>query len=118
MRHVWLTAKYEMRTTLGRRSFWLTTFLLPAAFLLLLLVAEVFSPGGQDQGTATPGVDTRAEPIGYVDPTGLLRTLPTDLPPGIAQKLRGRVWRPKRPLLALRSTATTSSRMTTSHRAG
>ncbi len=85
MRHVWLTAKYEMRTTLGRRSFWLTTFLLPAAFLLLVFVAEIFSPGGPDQGMATPGVDTRAEPIGYVDPAGLLHTLPTHLPPGIAR---------------------------------
>ncbi len=38
MRHVWLTARYELRTTLGRRSFWLTTLLLPAAVLLLVFI--------------------------------------------------------------------------------
>jgi ABC-2 type transport system permease protein len=83
MRHVWLTARYELRATLGRRSFWLVTFLLPAAFLLVVFVADVFSPGGQAQGITAPGADTGTAPIGYVDPAGLLHTLPADLPSGV-----------------------------------
>jgi ABC-2 type transport system permease protein len=85
MRHVWLTARYELRATLGRRSFWLITFLLPAAFLLVVFVVDIFSPGGQNQLITAPGVGTGTAPIGYVDPAGLLRTLPADLPPGIVR---------------------------------
>ncbi len=85
MRNVWLTAKYELRATLGRRSFWIVTFLLPAAFLLVVFAIEIFSPGGQDQGTGVPGVSVGTVPIGYVDPAGLLQTSPTELPPGLAR---------------------------------
>ncbi len=88
MRHVWLTARYELRATLGRRSFWLVTLLLPAAFLLVVFATQIFSPGGQDQGTLAPGVDAGTGPIGYVDPAGLLHTLPTDLPPGLARSYK------------------------------
>jgi ABC-2 type transport system permease protein len=88
MRHVWLTARYELRATLGRRSFWLVTFLLPAAFLLVVFATEIFSPGGQDQGPSAPAVDAGTGPIGYVDPAGLLHTLPADLPPGLARSYK------------------------------
>ena len=49
---------------------------------------QIFSPGGQDQGTSAPGVDAGTGPIGYVDPAGLLHTLPTDLPPGLARSYK------------------------------
>jgi ABC-2 type transport system permease protein len=88
MRDVMLTAKYEIRTTLGRKSFWLTTFLLPAAALLLVFVLQIFSPAGQGPGTIAPGVDSRTRPIGYVDPAGLLQTPPTQLPPGIVRSYK------------------------------
>ncbi len=85
MRQVWLTAKFELRTTLGRRSFWLTTFLLPAIVLLLVLITQIVSPGGQGTGAAIPGVDAGTRPIGYVDQAGLFLTSPTDLPPGLVR---------------------------------
>jgi ABC-type Na+ efflux pump permease subunit len=35
MHNVWIIIKHEMKTTLARRSFWLTTFLLPLAIFIL-----------------------------------------------------------------------------------
>jgi ABC-2 type transport system permease protein len=85
MRDVWLTARYETGTTLRRRSFWLTTFLLPAAVLLLVFIPQTSSLGGQNRGGTVPGVVAGTEPMGYVDPGGLIRTLPTGLPAGIVR---------------------------------
>ena len=71
MRRVWLTARYEMRSVLTRRSFWITTFVLPAGLVLVVLLIQAFSGGGDAQ-TGLPGVASDAEAIGYVDQTGVL----------------------------------------------
>jgi ABC-2 type transport system permease protein len=79
MRRVRLTAKYEMRSHLSRRSFWLTTFVLPAALVLVMFLIHAFS-GGSAAQTALPGVASDTRPIGYVDEGNLLRALPALLP--------------------------------------
>jgi ABC-2 type transport system permease protein len=84
MRQVWLTGKYEARTHLGRRSFWLTTFVLPAAVVITVLLIQAFS-GGTKNAALLPGVESGAQAIGYVDQSGLLRTLPANLPPGLVR---------------------------------
>jgi ABC-2 type transport system permease protein len=88
MRQVWLTARYELRATLGRKSFWLTTLLLPAAFLLVVFVADLFSPSDQAQGAAVPAIGVGSQPIGYVDVGGVLHTLPARLPPGTVESYK------------------------------
>ncbi|MBN1628249.1 MAG: ABC transporter permease [Thermoleophilia bacterium] len=84
MRSVWVTARYEIRTTLGRKSFWFTTILLPAVVLLLVFLPQLFAGAGDDGGLIPdPGSDARA--IGYVDPGGLLGTAPAGLPAGLVR---------------------------------
>jgi ABC-2 type transport system permease protein len=83
MRRVWLTARYEMRSVLTRRSFWITTFVLPAGLVLVVLLIQAFSGGGDAQ-TGLPGVESDSKAIGYVDQTGVLHTAPTSLPAGLA----------------------------------
>jgi ABC-2 type transport system permease protein len=85
MRRVWLTAKYEMRSHLSRRSFWVTTFVLPAALVALVLLIHAFSGGSGDQ-TGLPGLAGDSGAIGYVDEGGLLKTSVASLPSGLAYK--------------------------------
>lgn len=79
MRHVWLTARHEIRTTLTRKAFWLTTFLLPAVVILLVFLPQFFASAGDDGGVI-PGADVDAPIVGYVDAGGQLLTPPTRLP--------------------------------------
>lgn len=85
MRQVWLTAGHELRTTLGRKAFWLTTFLLPAMVVLLVYLPEAFAGGG-DGGLPIPDPAAKLQPIGYVDPAALLQTKPSGLPTGLARE--------------------------------
>lgn len=84
MRNVLLTARYEIRTTLARKAFWLTTFLLPVVVLLLVFLPQLFAGADEDQGVL-PGVGTDSPAIGYVDPGGVLRTSPAGLPAGLVR---------------------------------
>jgi ABC-2 type transport system permease protein len=84
MREVWVTARHEIRITLGRKTFWLMTFLLPALVLLLVLLPEIFTGGG-DSGGLVPDVDEQTQTIGYVDPAGVLHTAPAGLPPDLVR---------------------------------
>ena len=85
MREVWLTAKHEVRTTLGRRAFWLTTLLLPAIVLLLVFLPGVFAGDG-DSGLLIPDLTKEPRNIGYVDTAALLQTDPSELPPGLVRE--------------------------------
>ena len=72
-RHIWLVSKREFRTTVGRRSFWLTTFLLPLALLLLTVGVQLVSP--VEETESGPAATTQKEvdsPIGYVDESGIM----------------------------------------------
>ncbi len=86
MRNVWLVIKHEILSMLGKPSFWITTFVLPAIVMLFsfggqfissrVLEEEVNVPSGEETG-----VDgERALTIGYVDRAGVIETLPPDLP--------------------------------------
>ncbi|NLV71767.1 MAG: ABC transporter permease, partial [Actinobacteria bacterium] len=85
MREMWLTAKYEVQTTLGRRSFWLTTFILPAVVLLLAFVPQIFMDAGGDDGVFVPDPSEQSQPIGYVDPGRVLKTSPAGLSPDLVR---------------------------------
>jgi ABC-2 type transport system permease protein len=72
-RNVWLVMKHEFATTVSRRSFWLTTFLLPLAILTLSVGAQVFAQRSVATVTPSPVSPGQSVPaVGYVDESGLL----------------------------------------------
>lgn len=79
-RNVWLVMKHEFATTISRRSFWLTTFLLPLVMLTFSVGAQVFAQRAVSDATPpvlSPGQSVPA--VGYVDESGILRRLPPDV---------------------------------------
>lgn len=80
-RIVWLVIRREFLTTIGRRSFWLTTFLLPLVLLVLTVGMQTLTQRSlTETGTLTPNPGATSLAIGYVDQSGILRNLPPDLP--------------------------------------
>ncbi|CAG0936373.1 putative protein YhaP [Thermoflexales bacterium] len=79
MRNVFLIIKHEISTTLRKRSFWLTTFLLPAAILALSLGSQVLARSSIAAGGSNPllgGALSANKPIGYVDAAGVIEQIP------------------------------------------
>ena len=85
MRHVWLTARHEIRNTLSRKSFWFTTFLLPAVVVVLVFLPQLFTDTRGNDGLV-PAAGSDSGTIGYVDPGGVLHTSPTRLPAGLVRE--------------------------------
>ncbi len=80
-RIVWLVIRREFVTTVGRRSFWLSTFLLPLVLVALTVGMQVVAQRSlSNTGTLDPAPGATTVAIGYVDRSGLLRALPPDLP--------------------------------------
>ncbi len=81
MRNVILVIKHEIRTTLGKPSFWLTTFLLPAVIMIFTFGTQFLSRRAfeNEEAWVNPGAGA-AMVIGYVDHAGLIKALPPDVP--------------------------------------
>ncbi|MGD8584095.1 MAG: ABC transporter permease [Chloroflexota bacterium] len=80
MKKTWLIMTTEIRTTLGRKSFLLLGFGFP---VLLAIIALAFMIANRDGG----GTVVEVEPQGfieegYVDPAGLIHSLPENVPDG------------------------------------
>ena len=87
MRNVMIVIKHEIRNTLGKPSFWLTTFLLPAVIMVFTFGAQVLSRSAfEDEGDVLSGEDGNAAlAIGYVDHAGLIEALPPGIPATFVQ---------------------------------
>src|SRR5512143_1840606 len=88
MRNVWLIIRHEISTTLRKRSFWLTTFLLPAIILAMSLGSQALARSSIASGGSNPllGSFTSAgKPMGYVDDAGVIGQIPA---PPADSKLR------------------------------
>jgi len=84
MRNVWLVLKHEITTTLGKRSFWLMTFLFPLAILGFNLATQLATQKLSDaSGSVLDDPQSAGLPIGYVDEAGLIAVIPSDLPHGL-----------------------------------
>lgn len=84
MRNIGLVIKHEIRNTIGKPSFWLTTFLLPAIIMVFTFGAQFF--GNQmieTEEDVLSAEGTAAVAIGYVDHAGII----TQLPPGLPETL-------------------------------
>jgi ABC-2 type transport system permease protein len=83
MRIIFLVIKHEILTTLGKRSFWIMTFIFPA-FILLLNVGTQFMVRSavEEVGGFMPGEtgDTPARAIGFVDHAAILTDIPVEIP--------------------------------------
>jgi ABC-2 type transport system permease protein len=79
MSNVFLIIKHEISTTLRKRSFWLTTFLLPAVILAMSLGSQALARSSMASGGSNPllgGFLAAGKPIGYVDAAGLIEEIP------------------------------------------
>ena len=85
MHDVWLVAKHEILTTIGKKSFWFMTFFFPLLIMAFSLFPSLFARDMVEQAqslTGTAGVQA----AGYVDQAAIIVKLPAGLPPG---RLRG-----------------------------
>lgn len=79
MRHVFLIIKHEISTTVRKRSFWLTTILLPAFILALSIGSQALARSSMATGGSNPllgGFMAAGKPIGYVDLAGVIEQIP------------------------------------------
>jgi ABC-2 type transport system permease protein len=89
MSNVFLIIKHEISTTLRKRSFWLTTFLLPAVILALSLGSQALARSSMATDGSNPlfsGFMSGPKPVGYVDQAGLIKQIPDQLPTNLKMK--------------------------------
>lgn len=81
MRNVFLVIKHEIVTMLSKPSFWVMTFLFPAAIIALSIGAQVLGRSSLAEGGSNPIVDAAGNRagIGYVDRSGLIERLPDQI---------------------------------------
>jgi ABC-2 type transport system permease protein len=86
MRNVLTIIKHEIVTTIGKRSFWLTTILLPAVIIIASIGSQALSRSAAAQDGSSPlfgSTQTAQLPIGYVDLAGIIKTIPDSVPESI-----------------------------------
>lgn len=90
MRNILLVIKQEIVTTLGKPSFWLTTFLLPLIIIGFTVGSQVVVNRmfeAEDDRALLDGETTApAVVIGYVDHAGLIREFPQGFPRQMVQE--------------------------------
>lgn len=87
MHNTFLVFRHEIKTTLAKRSFWLTTFVFPLVIMAFTLIPQVLAGEAIDASTkaAFTPPEGVSNTIGYVDLAGAVRTIPADLPAGLLQ---------------------------------
>lgn len=82
-----LVIKHEIRTTLTKRSFWITTFLFPLIVVLVTVLPQLFAQSAVNESEGlSVAVQTGVQSIGYVDHAGVMARLPASLPAGALQR--------------------------------
>lgn len=80
MHNVVLVIKHEIRSMLGKRSFWFMTFIFPLLMVGLNVGVQVTSQRAFEN-EEEKARETGAQTIGYVDQAGLISSLPQGIPP-------------------------------------
>ncbi len=90
MRNVLWVIKHEIMSTLGKPSFWVTTFVLPAVIMAFSFGAQFIGARMVDDEpeilSGAADIETRA--IGYVDHAGIIAELPPGLPEHLVRAFR------------------------------
>ena len=81
MHKMLLVLKNEFITSISRRSFLITLFLVPVASLIIFLVISVGSTQNNNQGSQVVPNPSKVIAEGYVDESGLVKALPPDIKP-------------------------------------
>jgi len=82
MNKILLVLRNEIITTLTRRSFLLGALGVPVLLLLIVLIAWALIGSAPGAGAAATVETPELKAEGYVDQSGLVKTIPEDLPPG------------------------------------
>ncbi|MBX2997900.1 MAG: ABC transporter permease [Caldilineaceae bacterium] len=84
MRNVSIVAGFEIRSLLSRPSFWLLTVLFPLFIMALTFGGQLMVRGGgggmEQAALEAAGVQAMPQVAGYVDLSGLIQSLPPDMP--------------------------------------
>lgn len=83
MRNIWIVSKQEITATLSQASFWVMTFLFPAFMIGINLLTQLPLQNTAQANTNQIEANTA---LGYVDPAGLVQTLPPELPAELLRK--------------------------------
>ena len=90
MRNTLLVIKYEIITTLQKRSFWVLTFVFPVFVLLLSIGTQVIGnraiEKAEEQGSSVEYQASIASGVGFVDQSGLIQEIPIWIPEGFFKK--------------------------------
>ena len=78
MRNIFLVIKHEVVTMLGKRSFWIMTFLFPALIIVLNVGSQALARSSIESTNQSSlgGHGTGNAAIGYVDKAGLIKRIP------------------------------------------
>ncbi len=90
MRNILIIIRHEIITTLSRRSFWLTTFALPAVIITLSLGSQALARSSLAQDGSSPlleKLNSGAQAVGYVDEAGIIQHVPAQLPADVKWKV-------------------------------
>ena len=86
MHNTLLVIKFEIITTLQKRSFWILTFVFPVFILLLSIGTQVIGSRAiekaEEQGSSIEYQADIASGIGFVDQSGLIQEIPIWIPEG------------------------------------
>lgn len=80
-----LVLKYELLTTITRRSFLLLAIGVPLLGFILATVVGMIGQGGSGSGGISGGSAATTRLEGYVDQAGIIQTIPPDIPAGLLQ---------------------------------
>ncbi len=82
MRNILLVIKHEIITTLSKRSFWLTTFVLPLAIMAFSIAPQIMAQDSFGDLDNPLAAVEGPQALGYVDQAGILQSLPPGIPAG------------------------------------
>ncbi|MCO6452932.1 MAG: ABC transporter permease [Caldilineales bacterium] len=80
MSSIFLVIRYEIRTALSKRSFWLTTIALPLFIILVSVLPQIVAGDAFDPDPVQTASNAQVT-TGFVDLSGIIHDLPADISP-------------------------------------
>jgi ABC-2 type transport system permease protein len=95
MQNIWLVIKHEIRVTLRKRSFWILSFVVPILLLgfqgyAILQDNDISLTDESTEEVEEESASVDMTIVGLVDESGLIRDIPSGIPPGMFVTLANR----------------------------